>query len=221
MPEQDHSAKELKDVVPFYNRPQVQMFDLPFGDGIPFGIERISNPEVGIAGAYGSWGNSYDNKSLAELIEQIIGAPLTDGERMDLEPLGFIHRQHLPGYSDEDHVKIETEVGARLLREAADASGWEPEEVDAVMIGMSGPLTDNFTEQISRKAGIREDALKVSVHKACDGSAGALHLALNPELTHNKQSKINLANKLSGKMSFAQYAYAPARMAWMTCSLSS
>jgi len=57
---------------------------------------------------------------------------------------------------------------------------------------MTGPPSDNYTEQIARKAGVREDALKVSVHKACDGSAGALHLALNPELTYNKQSKIKI-----------------------------
>ena len=118
---------------------------------------------------------------------------------MDLAPLGFIHRHHLPGFSDDEHLKIETEVGARLLKEAANASGWEPEEVDAVLIGTSGPPSDNYTDQIARKAGVREDALKVSVHKACDGSAGALHLALNPELAHNKQSKINLADKLSGR----------------------
>jgi 3-oxoacyl-[acyl-carrier-protein] synthase III len=63
---------------------------------------------------------------------------------------------------------------------------------------MSGPTSDDYTEKISRQAGIREDAIKVSVHKACDGSAGALHLALNPELTYNKQSAINLADRLSG-----------------------
>ena len=46
---------------------------------------------------------------------------------------------------------------------------------------------------------IRKDAMKVTVHKACDGSAGALHLALNPDLTYNKRSQTNLAEVLSGK----------------------
>lgn len=199
MTEKVISDTDTRTVVPFYEQPQVQMFNIPFGNGIPFGIERISNPEVGIGGAYGTWGNSYDNKTLTELVEESMGSPLTKDERMDLAPLGFIYRHHLPGYSDDDHVKIETEVGARLLKEAANASGWEPEEVDAVLIGMTGPPSDNYTEQIARKAGVREDALKVSVHKACDGSTGALHLALNPELAYNKQSKINLAEKLSGR----------------------
>jgi 3-oxoacyl-[acyl-carrier-protein] synthase III len=119
---------------------------------------------------------------------------------MNLAPLGFIHRHHLPPYfSDSENIEIETEVGARLLKEAANASGWEPEEVDAVLIGTSGPPSDDYTEQISRRAGIRENALKVSVHKACDGSMGALHLVLNPELAYNKFTKKNLAEILWGK----------------------
>lgn len=199
MAENEFQENEENAVVPFYERSQVQMINLPYGDGIPFGFERISNPEVGIGGAYGTWGKSYDNATLPYLIEQSIGSPLETSERMNLAPLGFVYRQHLPGISDPDHIKIETEVGARLLIEAANASGWEPEEVDAVLVGISGPASDNYTEQISKLAGIRDDALKVSVHKACDGSAGALHLVLNPELIYNKLSKINLARRLYGK----------------------
>jgi 3-oxoacyl-[acyl-carrier-protein] synthase III len=194
VPENDTTA-----VVPFYERPRVEMVNIPFGDGIPFGFERITNPKIGIGGAYGTWGKSYDNATLPELVELSTGSRLDNSERMNLAPLGFIHRHHLSGISDQDHVKIETEVGARLLQEAANASGWEPEEVDAVLIGTSGPASENYTEQISRQAGIREDALKVSVHKACDGSAGALHLTLNPDLAYNKLSKTNIAKKLFGK----------------------
>jgi 3-oxoacyl-[acyl-carrier-protein] synthase III len=185
--------------IPFYERPQVQLVNLPYGGGIPFGFERIYNPDIGIGGAYGTWGKSYDNETLTTLVEQSTGSPLENNERMNLAPLGFVYRQHLPGISDPDHVKIETEVGARLIKEAANASGWKPEEVDAVLLGISGPPIENYTEQITEQAGIREDALKVSVHKACDGSAGALHLALNPELAYNKLSKINLAKRLFGK----------------------
>jgi hypothetical protein len=118
---------------------------------------------------------------------------------MNLEPLGFVRRHHLTGLSDEEHKKIEIVVGARLLQEAAKACGWKIEEVDAVMIGSSGPVSVDFTEQIASQAGIADDALKVSVHKACDGSAGALHLALNPDLTYNQRSNFNLANILEGK----------------------
>lgn len=199
MTEHEIQENESNAVVPFYERSQVQMINIPYGGGIPFGFERISNPEVGIGGAYGTWGISYDNTTLPNLIEQSIGSPLEKSERMNLAPLGFVYRQHLPGISDQDHLKIETEVGARLLIEAASASGWEPEEVDAVLIGTSGPASEDYTEQISKMAGIRENALKVSVHKACDGSAGALHLVLNPELIYNKLSKINLAKRLYGK----------------------
>jgi len=198
MTEQVNPENDIEAVVPFFERPHVQMYNIPIGSGIPMGIERIRNPEVGIGGAYGTWGECYDNIALPVLIEESTGSPLTKDERMNLAPLGFVHRHHIQSFSDEEHAKIETEVGARMLKEAANASGWEPQEVDAVLIGMSGPTSDDYTEKIARQAGIREDAIKVSVHKACDGSAGALHLALNPELTYNKQSAINLADRLSG-----------------------
>lgn len=199
MTEEGKSRNETTPVLPFYERPQVQMVDLPIGAGIPFGFERITNPKVGISGVYGAWGKSYDNATLPELVEQSTGTPLGESERMDLAPLGFMHRHHLPGFSDQDHIEIETQVGSRLLQEAANASGWDPEEVDAVLIGTSGPVSENFTEEIASRAGIREDALKVSVHKACDGSTGALHLTLNPDLSYNKSSRFNLAQILKGK----------------------
>ena len=183
----------------FFERPGVQMVDIPIAGGIPFGFETVTNPEVGISGVYGTWGKSYDNTEIPGLVEQSFGSPLDDKERMNLEPLGFLYRHHLPGLTDQEHKLIETAVGSRLLQEAAQACGWDPEEVDAVLIGSSGPVSEDFTEQIASQAGIREDALKVSVHKACDGSAGALHLTLNPELTYNQRSRFNLAHILKGK----------------------
>lgn len=194
--------KSMQDATPvpsFFDRPQVQMVEIPIGGGVPFGFETISNPEVGISGVYGTWGRSYDNDDIPDLVQKSFGNPLNDQERMNLEPLGFVHRHHLIGMSDEEHKKIETVVGSRLLQEAAKASGWAPEEIDAVLIGSSGPVSEDFTEQISSKAGIRENALKVSVHKACDGSAGALHLTLNPDLSYNQQTRFNLARMLQGK----------------------
>lgn len=190
---------DSNNVVPFFNRPTVTMHNIPVGNGIPFGIERISHPEIGIGGAYGTWGKSYDNATLAELIEESLGTPLNDDERMDLAPLGFVHRHHLPGLSDEEQLETEVTVGTHLLQEAANASGWEAEDVDAVLIGMSGPPTNDYIDLITDRAGIRKNALKVTVHKACDGSAGALHLALNPDLIYNKLSQTNLAEVLSGK----------------------
>ena len=80
--------------------------------------------------------------------------------------------------------------GARLLREAAKANGWETSEVQAVLIGMSGPVSEDYVEQIARRAGVPESALKVSVHKACDGSVGSLNLALNPDLGVPGQTNI-------------------------------
>lgn len=198
MTDKDNLTNESS-TIPFYQQPQVKMYDLPFGPGIPFGIERVRNTEIGIGGAYGAWGYSYDNATLYELVERYLKEPLKINDRMDLAPLGFLYRHHLPDLTEEDQINVEQSVGAMLLKEAAHESGWEPEEVDAVMIGMSGPISNDYTETITRQAGIREDALKVSVHKACDGSAGAMHLALNRELEYNLRSPINLADELVGK----------------------
>ena len=52
-------------------------------------------------------------------------------------------------------------------------------------------------DRISKRAGIGDEALKVSVHKACDGSVGSLHLALNPEL--GAPGTVNIAEALYGK----------------------
>jgi 3-oxoacyl-[acyl-carrier-protein] synthase III len=122
---------------------------------------------------------------------------MKDDEVMNLSELGFLHRHHLGDLSEAEHLEIETEVGARLLREAAISNGWDPSEVDGVLIGMSCPLADDFVARIAQRAGIRHDALKVSVHKACDSSMGALHLALNPDLA--PPGHFNIARALYGK----------------------
>ena len=62
---------------------------------------------------------------------------------------------------------------------------------------MSGPVAVDYVAQIAQRAGIPDGALKVSVHKACDGSMGALHLALNPNLA--VPGHRNIARELQGK----------------------
>ena len=184
---------------PFFNRPHVVVEKIMVGNGVPLGIERVSNSKIGIGGAYGAWGDSYDNDSLSSLVENRLGGPLADAEKMNLAELGFNYRHHLPHLSPEEHVELEIEVGARFLREAARACGWEPSEVEGVLIGVSGPATADYTERIAAKAGIQDSALKVSIHKACDGSVAALHLALNPNLPVNLAGVRNLAEELRGK----------------------
>jgi len=183
----------------FFEQAQVKLDQVPVGPGVPLGITSVTNPKVGIGGAYGTWGESYDNQTLSVFLEQRLGRSLSEAEKMDLTPLGFLYRHHLTSLSPEEHYQLELEVGARFLREAAHASGWEPGEVDAVLVGVSGPVVEDYTEQIARKAGIPENALKVSVHKACDSSASALHMVLNPELSENNRTGINLARELLGK----------------------
>jgi 3-oxoacyl-[acyl-carrier-protein] synthase III len=189
---------QLTGAIPsFFKRPHVQKEIIPVAGGIPFGVERISNSRVGIGGAYGTWGDSYDNQTLPDLVAQRMGAPLNDEDKMSLADLGFVSRHHIQDLGKAEHLELELEVGSRLLHEAALANGWEPGDVEAVLIGMSGPIADDYVEQICKRAGIPESALKVSVHKACDGSVGGLNLALNPGLGYSKQ--FNIAEELYGK----------------------
>jgi len=181
----------------FFNKEGVVVSQIEIGDGIPLGIKTVSNSDLGIAGAYGAWGTSYDNASLPDFVGQRLGTPLGDDEIMNLEDLGFLNRHHTPMLSDNDHLELELEVGAQMLRKAADASGWDTSEVQGVLIGMSCPISNDYLTRISEKAGIPTDALKVTVHKACDGSMGALHLALNPELSAD--GNVNIAEELKGK----------------------
>jgi 3-oxoacyl-[acyl-carrier-protein] synthase III len=181
----------------FFNKEGVVVSHIEVANGIPLGIKTVSNSDLGIAGAYGAWGASYDNSSLPEFVSQRLGAPLGDDEIMNLDDLGFLSRHHTPMLSDNDHLELELEVGAQMLRKAADANGWDTAEVQGVLIGMSCPISDDYLARISEKAGIPTDALKVTVHKACDGSMGALHLALNPELSAD--GNVNIAEELKGK----------------------
>jgi 3-oxoacyl-[acyl-carrier-protein] synthase III len=181
----------------FFDRPNVKQEIIPIAGGIPLGLESAFNSRLGIGGVYGTWGRSYDNTSLTSLIENRLGESMLEEEKMNLAELGFISRHHIPDLTVSEHLKLELEVGARLLIEAIQSNGWKPSEIGGVLLGVSGPVVDDYVCQISRQAGIPESALKVSVHKACDGSMGALNLSLNPRLAAPGQ--INIAEELFGK----------------------
>jgi 3-oxoacyl-[acyl-carrier-protein] synthase III len=181
----------------FFKRPNVQIDTIPVAEGIPFGIESVTNSALGIGGAYAAWGKDYSNAELPAFVGHRLGEPLVETDVMNLSELGFDSRHHIPDLNDADHLELELEVGTRLLKQAAKASGWDPSEVQGVLIGMSAPVCPDYVAQIARRAGIPEDALKVSVHKACDGSMGALNLALNPQL--GLPGKMNVAEELAGK----------------------
>jgi 3-oxoacyl-[acyl-carrier-protein] synthase III len=186
--------------VSFFDRPNVEKTKINVGQGIPFGMESVSNPAVGIGGAYGAWGHSYDNETLPAFLEQRLGHPLPDREKLNLSELGFLNRHHLPlDLTQEEHIRLEVEVGQHFLSQAIQACNWQPSDVDAVLIGMSAPVSEDYLDRITSAAGIPASALKVSIHKACDGSTSSLHLALNPDLPENKQLGNNIAESLYGK----------------------
>lgn len=188
-------------IASFYERPGVETSVIPIGPGIPFGMERVTNLNLGIGGVYGTWGDSYDNATLPTFLEQRLGHPLPSNEILNLSELGFLNRQHIPlTLTQEEHIQLEIEVGARFLKEAIRACNWQPSEVEGVLIGMSAPLSEDYLNQITRAAGIPDSALKVATHKACDGSTSSLHLALNPDMPENAQlSHKNVAELLYGK----------------------
>ncbi len=197
--EQAAQAAETNVVPPFYEQARVQVERIPIGPGIRLGMECVSNTQVGIGGCYGTWGEPFDNEALNALLADRLGEPLSGEDRMNLAELGFDHRQHVTFLSEQEHLDLEVEVGARFLREATRASGWEPSEVEGVLIGLTGPVVDDYVERIARKAGIPDRALKVSIHKACDGSVGGLHLSLNPNLPYQPLGSTSLAEALYGK----------------------
>jgi 3-oxoacyl-[acyl-carrier-protein] synthase III len=184
----------------FFDRPGVEKGLIDVAQGIPFGMERVSNPSVGIGGVYGAWGESYDNEHLPAFLEARLGHPLQPNEKLNLSELGFRRRHHVPlNLTREEHVQVELEVGTRFLSAAIKACNWQPTEVEAVLIGMSAPLSEDYLNQITAAAGIPTSALKVAIHKACDGSTSSLHLALNPDLPENLQLDQNIAESLYGK----------------------
>jgi 3-oxoacyl-[acyl-carrier-protein] synthase III len=191
--------ESLTSVTSFFEQNQVEVEQIKIGKGVPIGITQVFHPQLGIGGAYGAWGESYDNSTLPDFLSSRLGETLAETERLDLAPLGFQHRHHIAELSDAEHCEVEIEVGARYLKAAAQACGWQPQEVEGLLIGNSSPVATDFTEQIAHRAGIPDDALKVSVHKACDSSMSALHLALNPELIENNKTNHNLAKELLGR----------------------
>jgi 3-oxoacyl-[acyl-carrier-protein] synthase III len=186
--------------ISFFDRPGIEKGVIDVADGIPFGIERVTNLSVGIGGVYGTWGHSYDNETLSDFLEERLGHPLQPNEKLNLSELGFRNRHHLPlNLTPEEHTQLEVEIGTKFLREAIKACNWQPSEVEAVLIGMSAPVSEDYLNQITKAAGIPESALKVAIHKACDGSTSSLHLALNPDLPENSQLDQNIAESLYGK----------------------
>ena len=181
----------------FYERSNVESSVIPVGPGVPLGMEGVYNPRLGIGGAYGSWGQSYSNASLPSFLSERNGSSFGSDDILNLAELGFNFRQHVPRLNDADNMQLELEVGARLLKKTLDVCCWKASEVEGVLIGMTGPISLDYVRQISKMAGIPDSVLKVSVHKACDGSMGALHLALNPSLSQPGQ--LNIADHLRGK----------------------
>src|SRR5258706_4922677 len=191
---------EITATTSFYDRLGVEKGMISVGSGIPFGMERVTNSSAGIGGVYGTWGKSYDNENLPAFLEQRLGHPLQPNEKLNVYYLGFLIRHHTQlDFTTEEHIQLEVEVGTKFFIEAIKVCNWQPFEVEAVLIGMSAPLSEDYLNQITKAAGISESALKVSIHKACDGSTSSLHLALNPELPENLQLDQNIADSLYGK----------------------
>jgi hypothetical protein len=119
------------------------------------------------------------NEDLTHAVEIILGHPLDSGP-LNVGDFGFFFRHHVPDLTKEEHLEVELPAGERFLSAAIHAAGWQPDEVDAVLVGITTPACGDYVERIAARAGVPERSLKVSIHKACDGSVAALNLALNP-----------------------------------------
>jgi 3-oxoacyl-[acyl-carrier-protein] synthase III len=195
----ENAGDNAVSVQPFFDRPGVTIDTIPIGPGVPIGIERVYNREVGFAGAYGAWGAPIDNAALWEMVESHLGEALSDGNRMSLGDLGFHYRHHIPKLTHDEDVELEVEVGARYVEAAAAANGWAPDEVDALLLGSTVPIVPDLNERIARRVGLRRDVLKVSLHKACDGGVAGLNMVLNPMLHTGRLPGRNLSQELRGK----------------------
>jgi len=181
----------------FFERDHVEVSHLESNSEIPFGIEKINNDEIGIGGAYCAWGRDVKNKDLPEFMSERMKGTFSAEETMNLEELGFLSRHQTPRMSQSEYREVEIEVGTRLVKGALEANGWEPKEVDGLFVGSSGPVSQDYLMEIANRAGIREDALKIDIHKACDGSMGALQLVMNENLA--TVGDMNIAREMKGK----------------------
>ena len=117
--------------------------------GIPFGIEQVSNKELEME-AIRAWGKSYDNANLPEFVESRTAQPWNKEDKMELGDLGFVSRQHVPILTQEENHQLELEDRTRLIEAAAQSNGWEPSEVEGLLVGMSGPISNDYLSEIAQ-----------------------------------------------------------------------
>jgi hypothetical protein len=65
-----------KDTTSFFQEEGVETQEIRLHDAaVPLGLKDVSNPSVGIGGAYGTWGESTDNNRLPDLLQRQLGRP--------------------------------------------------------------------------------------------------------------------------------------------------
>ncbi|HWS24741.1 MAG TPA: 3-oxoacyl-[acyl-carrier-protein] synthase III C-terminal domain-containing protein [Anaerolineales bacterium] len=181
----------------FFEREHVELSFLESNKAIPFGIEKIHNTGIGIGGAYCAWGKDVKNNDLPDFMSERLNSSFLAEETMNLDELGFLSRHQTPRMSQAEYREVEIEVGTKLVKGALEANSWDPKEVDGLFVGSSGPVSPDYLIEIANRAGIREDALKIDIHKACDGSMGALQLVMNENSA--PVGDLNIAREMKGK----------------------
>lgn len=183
--------------ISFYERDNVELSFLESNKSVPFGIEKVRNNNIGIGGAYCAWGNDVKNKDLPGFMSERLNYAFDSDETMNLEELGFLCRHQTPRMSSAEYREVEIEVGTRLVKGALEANCWEAEEVDGIFVGSSGPVSQDYLVEIANRSGLRDNALKIDIHKACDGSMGALQLVMNEGMS--PVANMNIAREMKGK----------------------
>ena len=171
---------------------------LPIGEGIPYYPERVvGDKERGLGGVYAGWGQRVTNEELPGYVGDFLGRNLEPSEILELDSKGFTSRHltlHLP---HEEAAQAELMVGERAIKGTIEANGWYPDEIDALVIGITSPLSSDFTVEMARRAGIPESALKISVHTACDSSMRGLSWVEQNEKLKGKKVLLGAVENLS------------------------
>jgi 3-oxoacyl-[acyl-carrier-protein] synthase III len=171
---------------------------LPIGDGVPYYPERVvGDKERGLGGIYAGWGQRVTNEELPDYVGKFLGRSLEPSETLELDSKGFTSRHLTLHLSHKEAAEAELMVAERTIKGAIEANGWDPSQLDALVIGMTSPLFSDFTVEMAKRVGIPESAPKVSVDTACDSSMRGLSWVMQNENLKGKKVLLGAVENLS------------------------
>jgi len=155
-------------------------------------LERVTRPEVGMAGAAARWGQKYEEEEIEAIIARVFGK-----ESMDFGNTGFSEIYRVPeGYSPEQAFEEEMMMMERLVNSTLELNSWKPEQVDALCFGGSPLILPDYGYAIAQATGLTHLKPKTDIfnyYLACNAGGRALKDALT-----NSQEKNVLVVAMEG-----------------------